>query len=269
MILDDNDILRYSRQLILKEVGGKGQEKLLNAKVLIVGAGGLGSPTALYLAASGIGTIGIIDGDNVDLTNLQRQIIHFTADLNKPKVESAKEKIIAINPKVNVIIYNQRLDAENIAGIIKDYDFIIDGTDNFPAKFLINDACILLGKSYSHAGILRFDGQTFTHVPNSACYRCIFPELPPRGLIPSCSEAGILGPIAGIIGSFQALEAMKYVLGIGNLLVNKLLVINSFEMNLRIVNFKKNKECPVCGENPSIKEIKEYEQTICEFKKTK
>ncbi|MCM8833086.1 MAG: HesA/MoeB/ThiF family protein [Candidatus Omnitrophica bacterium] len=267
MILDDNDILRYSRQIILKEVGGKGQEKLFNAKVLIVGAGGLGSPAGLYLAASGIGTVGIIDGDNVDLTNLQRQIIHFSSDLNKAKVESAEEKIKAINPKINVIKYKERLNAENIASTIKDFDFIIDGTDNFPAKFLINDACVLLKKPFSHAGILRFDGQTFTHIPGGACYRCIFPELPPKGVIPSCSEAGILGPVAGIIGSVQALETIKFILGIGNLLINRLFIMNAFEMNFRIVNFKKNKECPICGENPSIKEIKEYEQPVCELKR--
>ncbi len=267
MNLKENDILRYSRQIILKEVGGVGQEKLLKGRVLIIGAGGLGSPAALYLAAAGVGTIGIIDGDLVDLTNLQRQIIHFTEDLNKLKTESAKEKLIKLNPDIRVNIYNERVNENNIAEIIKEYDFVIDGTDNFPAKFLINDACVINKKSFSHAGILRFSGQTMTFLPGNACYRCVFPELPPKGAIPSCSEAGILGPVAGIIGSIQALEAIKFLLNTGNLLLNRFLIMDALNMTFRIVEFKKNKECPLCGENPKIKEIKEYEQPVCELKK--
>lgn len=264
MNLKEEDILRYSRQLILKEVGGIGQEKLFNSKILIIGAGGLGSPAALYLAAAGIGTIGIIDGDKVDLTNLQRQIIHNIQDLNKLKVESAKEKILYINPAVKVIVYNERISVENIEEIINDFDFIIDGTDNFPAKFLINDACVLNNKAFSHAGILRFEGQTMSYTPGNSCYRCVFPHLPPKGVIPSCSEAGILGPVAGIIGSIQALEAIKYIIGQGELLVNKLFILNTLNMDVRIVKFNRNKNCPVCGINPTIKEIIEFEQPICD-----
>lgn len=267
MNFKEEDVLRYSRQIILKEVGGIGQEKILKSKVLIIGAGGLGSPAALYLASAGVGTIGIIDGDNVDITNLQRQIIHFTKDIDIPKVESAKEKMLAINPYVNIITYKERINENNIKSIISDFDFIIDGTDNFPAKFLINDACVMNRKPFSHAGILRFDGQTMTYTPGDACYRCIFRELPPRGAVPSCSEAGILGPVAGIIGSIQALEAIKYIIGKGNLLINKMLIINALDMNFRIVNIKKNKFCPVCGENPEITQIKEYEQPVCDLKR--
>jgi adenylyltransferase/sulfurtransferase len=267
MNLSDEDVLRYSRQIILKEVGGIGQEKIIKAKVLIVGAGGLGSPAALYLASAGVGTIGIIDGDNVDMTNLQRQIIHFTKDINKSKVESAKEKMLAINPNIKIITYKERINENNIKDIILNFDFIIDGTDNFPAKFLINDACVIYQKPFSHAGILRFDGQTMTYLPGNACYRCIFKQLPPKGAIPTCSEAGILGPVAGIIGSIQAMEALKYIIGKGNLLVNKMLIINALDMNIRVVNIKRNKLCPVCGEKPQITQIKEYEQPVCDLKR--
>lgn len=266
MNFNEEDILRYSRQIILKEVGGEGQKKIFNAKVLIIGAGGLGAPAALYLSASGIGILGIIDADKVDLTNLQRQIIHFTKDLDKLKVESAKEKMLEINPKIKVNIYCERINAENIKNIINDYDFIIDGTDNFPTKFLINDACVLNNKPFSHAGILRFEGQTMTYIPGNSCYRCVFPELPPKGAIPSCSEAGILGPVAGIIGSIQALEAIKYIIGAGELLLNRLFILNGLNMEARVVKFKKNKNCPICGVKPIIKEIKEYEQPVCDLK---
>ncbi|MDH7604678.1 MAG: molybdopterin-synthase adenylyltransferase MoeB [Melioribacter sp.] len=266
MEFTESQIERYSRQIILKDVGGIGQQKLLNGKVLIVGAGGLGSPAALYLAAAGVGTIGIIDGDAVDLTNLQRQIIHFTPDVNKPKVESAKEKIEKLNPDVKVITYKERLNAENIIDIIKSYDFIIDGTDNFPTKFLINDACVMIKKPFSHAGILRFNGQTITYTPGNTCYRCIFKEPPPKGLIPTCSEAGILGSVAGVLGTIQATEALKYLLGIGNLLINKLLTFDAFEMKFREISLKKNKNCLICGDNPTITELKEYEQPVCDLK---
>jgi len=265
-MLTEKQIERYSRNIILKEVGGVGQEKILNSKVLIIGAGGLGAPAALYLAAAGVGTIGIVDGDVVDLTNLQRQIIHFTPDIDKPKVQSAKEKIEQINPDVNVITYNKRLVADNILEVINEYDFIIDGTDNFPAKFLINDACVIARKPFSHGGILRFDGQTMTYTPGNACYRCVFLEPPPKDAVPSCAQAGVLGSVAGILGTIQASEALKYFLEKGELLTNRLLIFNAFNMNFRTVKVKRNPKCPVCGNNPAIKELKDYEQRICELK---
>ena len=236
MDLSDEQIERYSRHIILEQVGSSGQEKLLSSKVLIVGAGGLGSPAALYLAAAGIGTIGIIDADRVDLTNLQRQIIHQTADVGREKVRSAEAKITAINPDVTVRVYPLFARAENIKEIVDDYDFVIDGTDNFAAKFLINDACYFSGKPYSHAGILRFDGQLLTVVPGqSTCLRCIFDGPPPPGAVPSCSQAGVLGVLAGVIGSLQATEAVKYILNQGTLLTNTLLTYNALRADFRKV----------------------------------
>jgi adenylyltransferase/sulfurtransferase len=267
MALTESQIERYSRQIILKDVGGTGQEKILASKVLIIGTGGLGAPAALYLAAAGVGTIGIVDGDNVDLTNLQRQVIHFTKDIGKTKVESAREKMLAINPDVKVVGYNERVYASNIGEIISDYDFIIDGTDNFPAKFLINDACVLNKKPFSHGGILRFDGQSMTYVPGSACYRCVFKNPPPKGAVPTCSEAGILGPVAGMLGTIQAAEALKYILGKGKLLTNRLLIFNAFDMNFRTVVISKNPECPICGVNPEITTLQDYEQPTCDLPK--
>lgn len=263
MKLTNEQIERYSRQIILKEVGGKGQEKLLNSKVLVIGAGGLGSPALLYLASAGVGTLGIVDGDIVDLTNLQRQVIHFTDDVGKDKVLSAKEKIEKINPDVVVVTYKTRVFSENIRDIIKDYDFIIDGTDNFSAKFLINDACYFEKKPFSHGGILRFQGQTLTYVPGNACYRCLFEVPPPKGAIPTCSEAGIIGSMAGLLGVIQATEAIKYLLSVGEILTNKLLFIDLLNLDFRIINFKKNKRCPLCGENPLIKDLIDYEQPVC------
>ncbi len=269
MNLTEEQIDRYSRHIILKDVGGKGQEKLLNAKILIVGAGGLGAPAALYLAAAGIGTLGIADGDKVELSNLQRQIIHFTPDVGISKTISSKNKLEKLNPDVNVILYDERVYADNIIDIIndRDYDFIIDGTDNFPAKFLINDASVLLKKPFSHGGVLRFEGQTITYIPGNTCYRCIFPELPPKGAVPSCSEAGILGAIAGILGTIQATEALKYILGIGDTLKNRMLIFDALEMNFRTVDIGKSPDCPVCGNNPTITELKDYEQPVCDLKK--
>ncbi|MCX7798571.1 MAG: molybdopterin-synthase adenylyltransferase MoeB [Melioribacter sp.] len=266
MNFTEEQILRYSRNIILKEVGGEGQKKLLESKVLIIGAGGLGSPILLYLAAAGVGKLGIIDSDIVDLSNLQRQIIHFTPDVNKPKVDSAKEKIEKLNPDVNVITYNTRLTSQNILEIIKEYDFIIDGTDNFPTKFLVNDACVMTGKAFSHAGILRFEGQTFTYTPGNMCYRCIFKEPPPKGVVPTCSEAGILGAVAGVIGTIQAVEALKYLLKKGELLTNRLLTFNALTTQFREIKLKKNDNCLVCGKNPTIKELQDYEQPVCELK---
>jgi len=263
------EIERYSRQIILKEVGGKGQEKLLASRVLIVGAGGLGSPASMYLAAAGVGTIGLIDGDIVDLTNLQRQIVHSTGDIGTPKVRSAAEKLRAINPAVQVRTYEKRLMAENILDIIKDYDFVIDGTDNFPAKFLINDACYFAGKPFSHAGILRFDGQLFTVLPGrSACYRCLFGGPPPANAVPSCAQAGVLGGVAGVIGSLQATETLKYLLGVGELLTDRMLVFDALGMHFREVGFRRNRRCPLCGEKPTITELRDEEQPVCDWRGT-
>ena len=267
MELNEQQIERYIRQIILEEVGGAGQKKLLSSKVLIVGAGGLGAPAALYLAAAGIGTIGIIDYDNVDLTNLQRQIIHHTSDIGTEKVDSARAKIQAINPDVAVQTYQSRVTAENISEIIRKYDFVIDGTDNFTSKFLINDACYFEKKAFSHAGILRFDGQLITVLPGeTTCYRCIFHSPPPAGVVPSCSEAGVLGVLAGVIGLLQATEAIKFLLGIGELLTNALLVYNALETSFHRVKLSRNPNCPLCGENPQITELKDEEQVVCDFK---
>jgi adenylyltransferase/sulfurtransferase len=265
--LTERQIERYSRQVILAEVGGAGQEKLLSSKVLIVGAGGLGAPAALYLAAAGVGTIGIIDSDKVDLSNLQRQIIHHTDDLDTEKVDSAKAKIQAINPDVTVQTYQIRVTAENISEMVRKYDFVIDGTDNFPAKFLVNDACYFEKVPFSHAGILRFDGQLITVIPGeTTCYRCIFHSPPPEGVVPSCSQAGVLGVLAGVIGSLQATEAMKYLLGIGDLLTNTLLTYNALTTEFRKIRLNRNLNCPLCGKSPRITELKDEEQVICNLK---
>lgn len=266
MDFTDIQIERYSRHIILKEVGVEGQIKLLEGKVLIVGAGGLGAPAALYLAAAGVGTIGIIDGDVVDITNLQRQIIHTTPDIDRPKVISAKEKIEKINPDVKVITYQELLSANNIKEIISEYDFILDGTDNFPTKFLINDACVLLGKPFSHGGILKFDGQTMTYTPGNACYRCVFNSPPPKGLVPTCSQAGVLGSVAGMLGTIQATEVLKYLTGIGELLTNRFLIFNALSMSFRSIHFKRNENCPVCGTNPTITELIQEEMPVCDLK---
>lgn len=267
MNLREDQIERYSRQIILPNVGGKGQEKLLNAKVLIIGAGGLGSPCALYLASAGIGRIGIVDSDVVELNNLQRQIIHSTKDVGRPKVESAKERLNTINPDVEIAPYKLRLTSENILDIIKDYDIIVDGSDNFPTRYLVNDACIISKKPLSHGGIFRFDGQAITIIPGkSACYRCLFPEPPPPGLVPSCQEAGILGAVAGVIGTIQANEVLKYILGTGDLLVGRLLVFNALDSSFRLVKVPRDPMCPVCGENPTITKLIDYEE-FCQLRR--
>ena len=267
MDFTEDQIQRYSRHILLQDVGVEGQEKISKGKVLIVGAGGLGAPVALYLAAAGVGTIGIIDGDVVDLSNLQRQVIHFTPDVNKPKVISAKEKINLLNPDVNVKTYYDLLTAANAFEIIKDYDFIVDGTDNFPVKFLINDACVMAGKPFSHGGILRFDGQAITVLPGTtACYRCVFHAPPPANAVPTCSQAGVLGAIAGILGTIQATEVLKYLTGVGDLLTNRLLTFNAKTMEFRNIKVKRNPKCQVCGEHPTIAELVDYEQATCEIK---
>lgn len=270
MSLGIEDIERYSRQILLKEVGGKGQEKLLKSKVLIVGTGGLGAPVSMYLAAAGIGTIGLIDGDRVDVTNLQRQIVHFTEDIGVPKVESAAVKLKAINPSVNVETYHNLVTSENIMDIISGFDFIVDGTDNFAAKFLINDACYFAKKPFSHAGILRFDGQLFTIIPGeTACYRCLFDGPPPPNAIPTCSQAGILGGVAGTIGCLQATEVLKYILGAGELLTDRMLIFDSLGMRFREAKFKRNPRCPLCGEYPSINELTDEAQIACDIRGAK
>jgi molybdopterin/thiamine biosynthesis adenylyltransferase len=266
MNFTEEQIVRYSRHILLQDVGVEGQEKINAGKVLIVGAGGLGAPVAFYLAAAGVGTVGIIDGDVVDLSNLQRQIIHFTADVDKPKVISAKEKINQSNPDVNVVAYRELFTSENAFDLIGDYDFIVDGTDNFPVKFLINDACVLAGKPFSHGGILRFEGQTLTHVPGSACYRCLFNSPPPPNAVPTCSQAGVLGAIAGMLGTIQAAETLKYFTGVGELLTNRLLTFNAKNMDFRKITTRRTGSCPVCGEHPTITQLIDYEQAACELK---
>ena len=261
----EEELLRYSRHILLKDVGVEGQEKIRNGKVLVVGAGGLGAPVALYLAAAGVGTIGIVDGDVVDLSNLQRQVIHFTGDVGHPKVESARDKMLAINPNVNVNTIREFLMSDNALDIIKDYDFIVDGTDNFPVKFLINDACVMAGKPFSHGGILRFEGQTFTHLPGTACYRCLFKSPPPANAVPTCSQAGVLGAIAGMLGTIQAAETLKYLTGVGELLTNKLLTFNAKTMDFRKINTRRQASCAICGDNPTITELIDYEQAVCDL----
>ena len=263
----EEELNRYSRHILLQDVGVEGQEKIREGKVLVIGAGGLGAPVAMYLAAAGVGTIGIVDGDVVDLSNLQRQIIHTTPDVDKWKVESAKETINAINPHVKVNTYHEFLMSDNALDIVKEYDFVVDGTDNFPVKFLINDACVMAGKPFSHGGILRFEGQTFTHVPGTACYRCMFKTPPPPGAVPTCSQAGVLGAIAGMLGTIQAAETLKYLTGVGELLTNKLLTFNAKTMDFRKINVKKTDRCPICGINPTITELIDYEQAACDLHK--
>ena len=256
MEFTETQINRYSRHILLPEVGGKGQKKIVQAKVLIVGAGGLGSPAALYLAAAGIGTIGLIDSDVVDLSNLQRQVIHQTPDVGRPKVVSGKEKIQALNPDVNVVMYEERLTAGNALKTVSGYDVVIDGVDNFPTKFLINDACFFAGKPLVHGGILRFDDRVTTIIPKkSACYRCVFKKPPPEGLVASCQEAGVIGVLAGIIGTIQATEALKLILGIGRPLTDRLLDFDARRTQFREIRIKRNPDCPLCGERPTITEL--------------
>ncbi|MBR4777341.1 MAG: HesA/MoeB/ThiF family protein [Lachnospiraceae bacterium] len=268
MAFTNEQLERYSRHIILKEIGVKGQKKLLNAKVLIIGAGGLGTPAALYLAAAGVGTIGIVDADEVDLSNLQRQVIHTTSDIGKRKVESAAETMKAINPDITVNTYCKYLYSENIMDIIKDYDFILDGTDNFPAKFLINDACVMAKKPFSHAGIIRFKGQLTTVVPGEGpCYRCIFKNPPPKDAVPTCKQAGVIGAMGGVIGSLQAMEAIKYITGVGDLLVGYLLTYDALKMEFHKIKLPpRGKGCAICSDEPSITKLIDYELPPCELK---
>lgn len=266
MALTDEQLERYSRHILLKEIGLRGQKRLGEGSALIVGAGGLGSPAALYLAAAGVGRIGIIDPDVVDLSNLQRQVIHATPDLGRPKVESAAQKMRAINPEVEVVPMCERLSAANAMDIIAGYDFIIDGTDNFPTKFLVNDACVLAGKPFSHAGILRFEGQLLTYVPGEGpCYRCIFEEPPAPGAVPTCSQAGVIGAVAGVVGSLQAMEAVKYLTGAGELLTGRMLTYDALKMRFREVGLPRNPSCAVCGTHPTITQPIDYGQVACDL----
>lgn len=256
MEFTDEQVTRYSRHILLPEVGGKGQKKIAKSKVFLVGAGGLGSPAALYLAAAGVGTIGLIDSDQVDLTNLQRQVLHHTPDVGRPKVLSGKEKLTALNPDVNVVMYEERLTAHNALKLISEYDVIIDGVDNFPAKFLINDACFFADKPLVHGGILRFDGRVTTIVPRkSACYRCVFKTPPPPGLVASCQEAGVIGVLAGLIGTIQATEALKLILGIGRPLIDRLLDFDARLTQFREIRVRRNQNCALCGDRPTITEL--------------
>lgn len=266
MELTSNQIERYARQIALDEVGEEGQKKLLESRVLVIGAGGLGSPILMYLAAAGVGTIGIADFDNVDLSNLQRQIIHNTSRLGEPKAESAKETVLSINPDVKVKVYKERIHPKNIVELISEYDFIIEATDNFQTKFLVNDACVMSKKPFSHGGILRFSGQLMTYVPNkSCCYRCIFKEPPPKDSVPTCRQAGIIGAVPGIIGSLQAMEAIKYLLGKGDLLTSRLLTFDALKMEFHTIKFpEKVSDCPICRENQTITELIDYEPTVYE-----
>ena len=268
MAFTNDQLERYSRHIILKEVGAKGQKKLLNAKVLIIGAGGLGAPAALYLAAAGVGTIGIVDADEVDLSNLQRQVIHTTADIGKAKVQSAKETMNAINPDVTVNTYRTFVTSENVMDLIKDYDFIIDGTDNFPAKFLINDACVMETNPLSHAGDVGFNGQLIHYVPEEAPgYRCVIKDPPPKDAVPTCKQAGVIGAMGGVIGSLQAMEAVKYILGVGDLLTGYLLTYDALKMEFRKIKLPSDTSgCAVCGDHPTITELIDYEQAECDGK---
>src|SRR5919199_910548 len=259
--LTNEEVLRYSRHLILPDVGLDGQRKLKASRVLLVGAGGLGSPLALYLAAAGVGTLGLVDFDVVDLTNLQRQVLHGTKDVGRPKLESAKERIQDVNPHVHVEGYETRLTSENALGILGDYDVVIDGTDNFPTRYLTNDACVLLQKPNVYGSIFRFDGQASVfYPPHGPCYRCLYPEPPPPGEVPSCAEGGVLGILPGLIGCIQATEAVKLILGKGTPLVGRLLLYNALEMRFQEFKVRRNPKCPVCGDRPTITKLIDYEQ---------
>jgi sulfur-carrier protein adenylyltransferase/sulfurtransferase len=259
--LTPDQVLRYSRHLVMKEVGGTGQRKLLDARVLLIGAGGLGSPASLYLAAAGVGTLGLVDNDVVDVSNLQRQIVHHTADIGRPKTESAAETLRSINPDVKVIGHQVQLTSVNAMDILREYDVILDCSDNFPTRYLVNDACVFLGKPLVEGSILLFEGQLSVHYPAAGgpCYRCLFPAPPPPGEVPSCAQAGVLGVLPGIIGSLQALEAIKLVLGIGEPLIGRLLIFDGLELDVSTVTIRRDPACPVCGEHPTVTQLIDYE----------
>jgi adenylyltransferase/sulfurtransferase len=258
-VLTPEQVKRYSRHIIMGDVGSKGQRKLLQSSALIVGAGGLGSPSAVYLALAGVGKIGIVDFDVVELSNLQRQILHHTPDVGRPKVQSAKDNILAYNPGVNVAVHETRLESDNAMEIIGQYDLVINGADNFATRYLVNDACYLLNKPLVDGSILIFDGQATVFIPGQGCYRCLFPQPPPPGMVPNCAEAGVLGSLTGLVGSIQATEALKLLMGIGQSLTSRLLLIDALSMNFREVKLKRNPSCPLCGDNPTVTQLIDYE----------
>jgi molybdopterin/thiamine biosynthesis adenylyltransferase/rhodanese-related sulfurtransferase len=259
--LSNDEILRYSRHLIMPEVGMEGQLKIKAAKVLCIGAGGLGSPLALYLGAAGVGTLGIVDFDVVDYTNLQRQIIHSTTDVGRKKLDSAADKLRSINPFINIRKFDTRLSSDNAIDLFKEFDIVADGTDNFPTRYLVNDACVITGKPNVYGSIFRFEGQASIFATEGGpCYRCLYPEPPPPGLVPSCAEGGVLGILPGLVGIIQATEVIKLILGIGDPLIGRLLLIDALGMSFRQLKLRKNPDCPVCGKNPTITELIDYEQ---------
>lgn len=264
--LTEDQIYRYSRNILIPEIGGEGQKKLLAAKVFCVGAGGLGSPVSLYLTAAGVGTIGIADSDNVDVSNLQRQVIHSTDDIGKTKTSSAKLRLNKLNPEVNIIEYSELISKDNIREIIKNYDIVIDGSDNFATRYIVNDACFFEKKPLVSGAILRFEGQVSLFRPHQGgpCYRCLFPDIPPDGMIPNCQEAGIIGAVAGIVGSIQSIEAIKEILGIGDNLDGRLLVINSLSMEINELKISKLQDCPLCSSTPSIRKLCDFTRQDCE-----
>jgi adenylyltransferase/sulfurtransferase len=257
--LSKEEVLRYSRHLIMPEVGMDGQLKLKNAKVLCIGTGGLGAPLGLYLAAAGVGRIGLVDFDNVDLTNLQRQVLFGTSDVGRPKTVAAAERLRNLNPDIQIDVFETHLTSENALEIMKDYDIVVDGTDNFPTRYLVNDACVLLGKPNVYGSIFRFEGQiTVFGYPGGPCYRCLYPEPPPPGLVPSCAEGGVLGVLPGIVGTIQAAEILKLLMGSGQPLVGRLLLFDALAMKFRELKLRKNPECPVCGEHPTVTKLIDY-----------
>src|SRR5215469_2113281 len=259
--LTNEEIQRYSRHLIMPEVGMEGQQKLKAAKVLCIGAGGLGSPLALYLAAAGVGTLGIVDFDVVDVTNLQRQIIHTTADVGRKKLDSAEEKLRAINPYINIRKFETKLSSENALELFREFDIVADGTDNFPTRYLVNDACVLTGKPNVYGSIFRFEGQASVFATREGpCYRCLYPEPPPPGLVPSCAEGGVLGILPGLVGVIQATETIKLILGSGEPLIGRLLLVDALSMRFRELKLRKNPDCPVCGTHPTVTELIDYNQ---------
>jgi molybdopterin/thiamine biosynthesis adenylyltransferase/rhodanese-related sulfurtransferase len=259
--LSKEEILRYSRHLIMPEVGMEGQLKLKQARVLLIGAGGLGAPLSIYLAAAGVGHIGIVDFDIVDFTNLQRQVTFSTSDVGRPKLDAAKDRLAAMNPAIEIETYETRLTSANALDLFRGYDIVVDGTDNFPTRYLVNDACVLLGKRNVYGSIFRFEGQvSIFGAPDGPCYRCLYPEPPPPGLVPSCAEGGVLGVLPGIVGSIQAIEAIKLILGTGDPLIGRLLLFDALGMKFRELKLKKNPACPLCGPNPTITKLIDYEE---------
>ena len=258
-VMTPQQVQRFSRHIIMPQVGSIGQRKLMDASVLLVGAGGLGSPLAMYLAAAGVGKIGIVDFDDVDITNLHRQLLHGHDDIGRPKVDSAEDTIREINPDAEIVKIAKHINSENAMEIAEEFDILIDGTDNFPTRYLINDLGVLMDKPVVHGSIFMFDGQVTTFLPGQGCYRCLYPAPPPPGMVPSCAEAGVLGVLPGIVGSLMATEAIKLILGTGKPLVNRLLMVDALDMDMRTVKIRKDPNCPACGENPTVTELIDYE----------